>query len=62
MANGVGMGRRNWLALESFEGMDACKDDGAGCVSCVDAGDVCKSVALGEADANEVVEGPVPSS
>ena len=56
------MGRRNWLALESFEGMDACKDDGAGCVSCVDAGDVCKSVALGEADANEVVEGPVPSS
>jgi hypothetical protein len=57
LTDGVGTGRRNELALESFEGgeIDGCKDDGeTGCESCVDVDDAGESVAFCEADANGV--------
>lgn len=47
MVEGVGIGRRNWLALESTEDResDDCRDDGEiGVMSCVDTGDVGESV------------------
>jgi hypothetical protein len=64
LAEGVGIGRRNWLALESTEDRegDDCKDNGeVGVMSCVDTGDVGESVTFCEADAIGI-EGPAPFS
>ena len=60
MADGVGMGRRNWLALEPSESRES-DDNCTGEAGCRDDNDVCEVVAFRGADTNEI-EGAVPSS